>query len=95
MQTPEYEKWKQKTERVRSDGTKKLGPETEDLLSRVDTVQGMYLRLNREFPLEDESKKLEREKLSRSIAAYINRIGRILNEDEILKEVKREERHRN
>ena len=38
MQTPEYEKWKQKTERVRSDGTKKLGPETEDLLSRVDTV---------------------------------------------------------
>ena len=55
----------------------------------------MYLRLNREFPLEDESKKLEREKLSRSIAAYINRIGRILNEDEILKEVKREERHRN
>ena len=38
IQTPEYEKWKQKTERVRSDGTKKLGPETEDLLSRVDTV---------------------------------------------------------
>ena len=55
--TPEYKVWKVKAKRENADKIKRTGPNTIGCNKRVKKIQEMYLHLNEELPLEDESKK--------------------------------------
>ena len=60
MLTYAYADWKEKAQRIRADDKKRSGPNTIDLLDRVNVVRNMYKKLNGKEYTPDKAEKKEK-----------------------------------